>query len=56
MAKGKRVCSDECEHCIYIGDGDFICDILDDIVISDWFNCHGICTVGRGKDEEKESF
>ena len=31
-----KVCSDRCEHCIYIGEGDFICDLRNDIVIQDW--------------------
>ena len=30
------VCSDQCDFCIYIGEGDFIYDILQDIVIEDW--------------------
>ena len=31
-----KVCSDKCEHCIYIGEGDFICDLNLAIVIEDW--------------------
>lgn len=29
-------CSDECDNCIYIGEGDFICDKLMEIVIEDF--------------------
>ncbi len=25
-----------CEHCLYIGDGDFFCDELQRIIASDW--------------------
>lgn len=37
----KKTCDDTCENCIYIGEGDFICDLVQDIVISDWIPVHG---------------
>lgn len=32
----KSICTDLCEHCIYIECGDFICDVTDDVTIVDW--------------------
>lgn len=35
--KKKKVCDPAvCDDCIYIGDGDFLCDKFQEIVISDW--------------------
>lgn len=25
-----------CEHCVYLGDGGYMCDLTNDIVIEDW--------------------
>ena len=41
-----------CEHCVYVGEGGYICDMSNDVVIEDWqptddFYC---CD---GKDFEK---
>ena len=46
MSKGCRLpkerntktpqCSDQCEHCIYIEEGDFMCDVAQDVTIVDW--------------------
>lgn len=30
------LCSDLCEHCTYVGCGDFICDETNDVTIVDW--------------------
>lgn len=41
------ICCHNCEHCIYIGEGDYICDENNEIVIEDWmptddyFWCNG---------------
>ena len=51
--KKHMVCSDECEHCIYIGDGDYFCDAVEDIVISDWFPCNGYCILNDRGGEKK---
>ena len=34
----KKCTPEECEHCLYIGEGDFVCDLNDDykIVIEDF--------------------
>lgn len=32
----KPQCSDQCEHCIYIETGDFMCDVVQDVTIVDW--------------------
>lgn len=29
-------CSDQCEHCIYIEEGDFLCDVVQDATIVGW--------------------
>ena len=34
--KGSKLCDDQCDECIYCGEGDFICDIDNEIVISEW--------------------
>lgn len=39
----KRVCDDTCDNCIYIGEGDFICDRKSELVIEDWFPVFGYC-------------
>lgn len=52
------LCSpDVCDHCIYIGEGDSICDIEDPkIVLDDWeptddyFWCGGSCFVKKFED------
>ena len=41
--KRKKECDDQCDHCLYIGEGDFICDIDNDIVISEWLPIKGTC-------------
>lgn len=41
--KRHKPCDDQCEHCLYIGDGDFMCDIDNDIVISEWMPIKGTC-------------
>ena len=41
--KRKKECDDQCDHCLYIGEGDFICDIDNDIVISEWMSIKGTC-------------
>ncbi len=36
-----------CSHCIYIGEGDHICDMSNDVIVEDWeptedfFQCKG---------------
>lgn len=39
--QNKELCSDSCIHCLYIEDGDFICNITKDVVIVNWcpFEC-----------------
>ena len=32
----KPVTCEHCENCIYLGDGDFLCDELERLVIEDW--------------------
>lgn len=46
----KRICDDTCPNCIYIGEGDFICDELMEIVIDDWIPVYFEC---KFRKEEK---
>jgi len=36
--KSNNICCnpDACDHCLYIGEGDSICDVTHEIVLSDW--------------------
>lgn len=49
----KLQCSDTCEHCIYIEEGDFICDVIQDVTIVGWkpFPCS--CPKKRRKKNDK---
>ena len=44
----KTVRCDSCTHCVYIGEGAYMCDMNNDIVISDWvpteeyYSCEGV--------------
>lgn len=41
--KGGKPCDDSCDNCMYIGEGDFMCDIDNEIVISEWMPIKGTC-------------
>lgn len=32
----KKMCTDLCEHCLYIETGDFMCEITHKVCIEDW--------------------
>ena len=36
MAKAMKCDPDLCPNCQYIGDGDSLCDVTQEIVLSDW--------------------
>lgn len=38
-----RICDDTCDNCVYIGEGDFICGIANELVIVDWVSVYGKC-------------
>lgn len=42
-----------CEHCIYVGDGGFFCDVCTYIVIEDWQPTEEFCFCD-GKDFEEK--
>ena len=44
MSKEERTC-ETCDHCVYIGEGDFICDRKDEpvLVIEDWIELRLPC-------------
>lgn len=35
-SKPEPQCTDTCEHCVYIEEGDFICDVTNDVTIVGW--------------------
>ncbi len=37
-----KICNEECEHCIYIGEGDYMCDIYNKMVGED-FSIDTVC-------------
>ena len=45
-----KMCDESCEHCIYIGEGDYTCDKYDVIVIED-FNYGQVCLEGQEHDQ-----
>lgn len=49
--KEKPLCTDLCAHCMYIEDGDFICQITNEATIVDWspFPCR--CPKRRSVEE-----
>ena len=55
--KAKKFCDPGiCDECIYIGDGDFLCDKLQEIVVSDWQPTNEFlkCTEGGRKKREHQ--
>ena len=44
MSEEVRTC-ETCDHCVYIGEGDFICDRRDEpvLVIDDWIELRDAC-------------
>lgn len=53
---GQRMCDDTCENCIYIGEGDFICDLVQDIVINDWIPVYGKCIKNKWGQKDGKCF
>ncbi len=41
----RKRCDDSCENCLYICEGDFICEINQELVIEDWVPVNGFCTI-----------
>lgn len=52
----QRMCDDTCDNCIYIGEGDFICDLVQDIVISDWIPVYGKCIKNKWGTKDGKCF
>ena len=46
----KKICDDTCESCLYIGEGDFTCSELNELVIVDWVPVYGVCVKRKKKD------
>lgn len=54
----KKKCTEECENCIYIGEGDFICDEALVLVVDDWVHCNEYCVLEdrkktRGEEQKR---
>ena len=47
-----RKCDDTCDSCYYIGEGDFYCDVIEEIVISDWIPVNGYCKLPEDEQED----
>lgn len=50
----KKFCDDTCENCLYIGEGDFICSELNELVIVDWVPVYGTCIKRKKKNLFKQ--
>ena len=46
------VCSDQCENCLYICEGDFICDVVNELVISDFIPIYDYCIAKEQKHDK----
>ena len=42
-SKKVKICDDTCEYCLYIGEGDFICEKNNEPVWTDWCPIYGNC-------------
>ena len=49
-----RKCDESCDNCIYIGEGDFICDEAQEIVIDEWVPVYRECLLDKNKKETKK--
>lgn len=53
-----KICS-TCEHCVYIGEGDFICDIDEQVIVMEDFmpnenyNCCNECDWEKADDDDE---
>lgn len=50
-----KKCDDTCDYCLYIGEGDFICEIEPEIVIDEWIPVYGNCIVEERKSNERNN-
>ena len=49
----ERINCFNCSHCMYIGEGDYLCDVTQDVVISNWTPAEDFYACG-GKDFDYE--
>lgn len=45
-----RICDDSCTNCIYIGEGDFICSAINELVMVDWTPVNEKCIRHKKKE------
>ena len=46
-------CCFECDHCLYIGEGDHICDVNNEVITSDWEPTEKFYCCGGKEFEER---
>ena len=40
---GGKPCDDQCDNCMYVGEGTFMCAVDNEIVIDEWMPIKGTC-------------
>lgn len=45
-----KICDDTCENCVYIGEGDFICSVINELVMVDWTPVNEKCIRHKKKE------
>jgi hypothetical protein len=46
-----ELCTDQCKHCLYIEEGDFLCNVKNEMTIEDWEP--KVCVCPKKKEIEK---
>lgn len=49
-----KICDDTCENCVYIGEGDFICSVVNELVIVDWTPVNYVCIRKKKREQLNE--
>lgn len=49
-----KLCDDTCDNCVYIGEGDFICSVVNELVIVDWTPVNYVCIRKKKKEPLNE--
>lgn len=49
-----KLCDDTCDNCVYIGEGDFICSVVNELVIVDWIPVNGFCIRKKKREQLNE--
>lgn len=54
MTNKIKLCTDQCKHCIYIEEGDFMCNVKKEMTIEDWEPKVCMCPKNKQREEENE--